>query len=187
MMNVPGYETSPAYTAGENVSLPAGKYVCRIEKAEPVSMSGWNALELHFDICEGEYTDFFKKKYDRDQRYNGRNAKWGCVFRQGYEGASLPFFKGVITAIEKSNTGYRWNGDEQKLVGLRVGVLFGREQFVTRDGELAWAVKPRFIRSIDALQSASVPEDKPVKQSATNTLTEQGFTNFDDNVDDLPF
>lgn len=39
----------------------------------------------------------------------------GGLFRQGYEGKQLPFFKGMITCIEESNEGYEWNWDEKRL------------------------------------------------------------------------
>ncbi len=51
-------------------------------------------------------------------------------FRQGYEGKQLPFFKGMISCIEKSNEGYEWNWDEKTLKGKKIGVLFGREQYM---------------------------------------------------------
>lgn len=47
------------------------------------------------------------------------------------KGNGLPFFKGVLTSLEESNPGFRWNWDESTLVGKKVGGVFGREQFRT--------------------------------------------------------
>ena len=161
MNKIQGYDESPAYT-GEGMTLPSGAYICEIKGAkDTVSGSGRKQLVLLLDIAEGEYKGYYQSRYRQDSEHNGTSAKWKGVFRQGYEGEkSLAYFRGMITSIEKSNPGYKWDWNEDGLKGKRVGVIFGREQFRGADGELHWCTKPLFIRSIDALKNARVPNDK---------------------------
>ena len=50
----------------------------------------------------------------------------------------------MITCIEESNEGYEWNWDEKTLKGKKIGVLFGREQYMM-NGQKKWATKARAV------------------------------------------
>ena len=118
---------------------------------------------------------------------NGTNAKWnnGGLFRQGYEGKQLPFFKGMISCIEKSNEGYEWNWDEKTLKGKKIGVLFGREQYLM-NGQKKWATKARAVRSIKGLEMSEIPQDK-LLDGSTSGFDTSGFDDEDESEEDLPF
>lgn len=45
----------------------------------------------------------------------------------------------------------------------------GREEFTANDGQNKWATKIRFIRSVDGLKNATVPEDKPLSNNTGST------------------
>lgn len=188
MNKIVGFEEAPAYT-GESSALPAGKYICVIKSAKEVQTQNKKGqLAILLDIAEGQYKGYYETKYKSDVERNSTNAKWGCVFRQGYEDRQLPFFKGMITSIEESNTGYKWDWDESKLKGKRVGVVFGREQFKASDGSLKFATKPLKVRSIQRLEQAEIPADKLLQSNETSNMWgQQGFTDLDGNEDDLPF
>lgn len=172
MNRIDGYEQAEAYT-GEWKSLPAGKYVCVIRSAKDAEYrSGKRHLALVLDIAEGEFKGYFERDFEARNKRNGVGTKWSnnAVFRQGYEGNQLPYFKGLITSIEKSNRGYSWEAsgwDENTLKGKKIGALFGREQFETPDGQLKWATKVTAIRSIDALEKCEIPADKPLVDNGT--------------------
>ncbi len=198
MNEIQGYYESPAFT-GEGAALPAGAYVCVIKRAvDEHPPGGKRRLALFLDIAEGEYKGYYQRRYQADMERDGTNAKWKGVFRQGYEGEKpLGYFRGMMTSIEKSNPGYKWDWNERGLKGKRVGVIFGREQFRGTDGELHWSTKPLFIRSVDALKNARIPEDKyaddaPKWGAPTGTASGQNsyqtdFYDIDDSEDDLPF
>lgn len=191
MERIPGYDESPIFTGGSN-ALPAGKYICVIKGANDVTASsGRKQLVILFDIAEGEYKGFYDAKYKSDCLSYGQNAKWGGVFRQGYEGRQLPFFKGLTTSIEESNPGYKWDWNEKGLKGKKIGLVFGREQFKASDGTVKWATKAVKARSIQKLGEEKIPEDKllpGVRTTAAAGPMTQGFVDLGNaDEDDLPF
>lgn len=192
MEKIMGYDESPAFT-GEG--LPKGKYVCVIKGAGVrQAKSGKSQFVLFLDIADGAYKGHFSERYNQDVKKNGQDAKWAATgtFRQGYGGKQLPFFKGMMTAIEESNDGFFWgqakdgsgreNWDENTLIGKRVGVVFGREQY-RAENDLRWSVKPVKIRSIQGLENEEIPEDKPLDDFTSAGFTPMGMIN----EDDLPF
>ena len=186
MQRIEGYDNAQAYT-GEITSLPAGKYVCKIEGArDTVTQTGKRQLVLMLDIAEGEYEGYFSAAYKRSQSNYGKDAKWsnGGLYRQGYEGKQLPWFKGLMTAIEAWNAGYRWNWDESTLKGKFIGIVFGREQYIGSDGQPRLATKALMARSPEGLETAEVPADKllPIAQTGAS-----GYVDLDASEDDLPF
>ena len=206
MLNKPqGYDEAYAYT-GESFSLPAGKYVCVIKQVSQTQTQNHRPqLALLFDIAEGEYKDFYQKQYNA-VKMSGNNPTWKGVHKQIMDGSSLPFFKGLMTSIEKSNPGYffPWGreNNEKTLQGKKVGMVMGREQFKASDGTLKWATKVMQVRSLDGLSDAEVPEDKPYEESATASSpypannpyigtpspVGDGFMNIPDGVaEELPF
>lgn len=211
MINKPqGYDESWAAT-GESQALPAGRYVCVVKQvAEQATQNGRPQMVVLFDISEGEQKDFYRKQYEA-AKSSSADAKWKGVHKQLMDGSSLPFFKGLMTSIERSNPGYvfPWGvqNNEKTLVGKKFGAVMGREQFQTQDGSLKWATKVVQIRSLDGLKDAEVPEDKPYtgavnpQGQAGQTGTQvpfiggmppqhdTGFMNIPDSIgaDELPF
>ncbi len=179
-----GYDAAPAYT-GESQALPAGGYICKILKAEETnSQSNRPMLVILFDIAEGEHKDYYRQQFDRIKQ-TSPDAKWGGVFRQLTDGSSTPFFKGMITSVEVSNAGYKWDWDENTLSGKLFGGLFGREQYQSGAGELRWSTKCQNVRSVETIRTGNfeVPEDKPL---SGQTAMPPGFTAANDDFD-LPF
>lgn len=201
MINKPqGYDEAPAYT-GEFMQLPAGLYVCKILGAKQEEFNGHGRFVMQFDIAEGEHEGFYQKQYNLEKQAN-QNAKYKGVHRQNMEENGLPFFKGLMTSIERSNQEYHFpwgvQGNEKTLVGKKFGAVMGREQFLTQDGEKRFATKIFQIRSVDGLKEAKVPEDKLLEETeqapamtpaADPALAADGFMNIPDGITDeeLPF
>lgn len=204
MRPIDGYEQAPAFT-GETISLPAGLYKLVIKQVSVIQdKSNREMMVLCFDIAEGsqqdgymnintDFKDFYKKQFEL-RRQSDPNAKWGGIYRQLTHGDSLPFFKGMITSIERSNPGYHWNWDEKTLVGKFVGGIFRREEFETGDGQIKMATKCIQLRSLEGLREAKVPADDLLTPSAkssqiTAVSDANGFVNIPDNAPDegIPF
>ena len=203
-----GYDQAQAYT-GEFASLPAGCYVCVIKQvSQTETQSHRPQLAVLFDIAEGDQKGFYQRQYD-NARKTGTDVKWKGVHKQIMDGSSLPFFKGLMTSIEKSNPGYtfQWGveDNERTLVGKKFGAVMGREEFLNQKGERRFATNVVQIRSLDGLKEAEVPEDKlltdadiaewnrthmPVQPApvADPSLAADGFMNIPDGIDEeLPF
>ena len=180
-----GYDEAQAF--GEFEILPAGGYKCLIKKVVcEKTQAGKQYLKIGFDITEGEYKDFYQKKFDNDTR-SPEERKWGgiwTVFTEGYNpGTTNPKFKGLITSVEASNNGFKFNFNEQELVNKKVGLVFREEEFEGQDGQVHTSVKPFFAVSYDKTEDAKIPKPK--------ILAEKGEA-FDDfttvsSDDDLPF
>ena len=192
-----GYDEAQAYT-GEFSQLPAGLYVCTILGAKQVEHNGRPRFVMQFDIAEGEQKDFYQKQY-RMAKQTDQNARYRGVHNQYMDGSGLPFFKGLMTSVEKSNSGYRFpwgtKGNEKTLAGKKFGAVMGREEFLTPEGQKRMATKIVQIRSVDGLKDAKVPEDRLLEDAPAAAPAPQygpadsdGFMNIPDGVDEeLPF
>ncbi len=184
MQKPEGYDETQAFT-GDFETLPLGGHICAIKQAKlDKTKMGKNVLILLFDIFEGEHKDFYKRDFER-RKENNTEAKWQGVYRQLTEGKSLSFFKGMITAIENSNSTYKWNWDESTLKSKLFGGVFGQEEYESNDGKVKLSTKCRWIRSVEQIRKGvEVPE---VKRITKKTTTSDGFYPVTDSDDDLPF
>ena len=194
-----GYDEAQAFT-GEFASLPAGCYICIIKQVSMVqSQKGRDQIAVLFDIAEGEQKGFYDRQF-KAARLQDPEAKWKGVHKQIMDGSSLPFFKGMMTSIERSNPGFSFpwgqKDNEKTLVGKKFGAIMGREEFLTSGGEKRMATKIAQIRSIDGLKDEKVPEDKLLGDDAGAASTpsqygpadENGYMNIPDGIDEeLPF
>lgn len=183
--------------------LPLGAYVCRVKKVAVQNTDYGEQLCILFDICEGEYKDFFSSEFAANTM---ADKKWKGVLRQWLpkdDGSekdewTKSSFKGMVTSFEKSNPGYQFDWNEASLVGKLVGIMFRNEEW-EYDGKSGWAVRPFKAISIDSVRSGdyTLPKDKPLKRAndygftspAPNAYqdTYSGFAPLPAESDDLPF
>ena len=145
-------------------SVPAGGYVCGIYEVEDVSEKEY--LKLSYDIIEGEYKGFYAKRTNKDG-----NKMALPIFYASYKDSVLSRFKGTITAIEKSNN-FKFNDDETKLKGKKIGFVFAEEEYAKDDGTVVTSLKAVQAHSVEAIKKGDfkVPDKKLLPQS-TNTST----------------
>lgn len=178
-----GYDEANAIT-GEFEVLDAGGYICEIRGAkEERSTTGKRMLAIAFDICEGEKKGFYQRKFDEDTR---QDKKWQGTYRQMLEGEkAVGYLKGIMTALEESNSNFKWDWDESKLKGLKFGGLFGREEYEKMDGSRSFSTKLRFIRSVEKIKSGDfqIPKDKLLPAKSEIAFE----TDFTADNDDMPF
>ena len=187
MEKVQGYDEAQAIT-GEYEKLNAGGYICKIINAkEEKSKSGKRMLVLELDIAEGDKKDFFRNRFNEN---SNPDKKWpaGAIYRQMLEGEKAAgFLKGLMTSLEASNEGFKWDWDEKKLANLKCGAIFGEEEYEKMDGSIGTTTKVKFIRTVKAIQDGNfkVPELKKLPEKG------EAFEDFVNSVtsenDDLPF
>ena len=187
MEKVQGYDEAQAIT-GEYERLNAGGYICKIISAkEEKSKSGKRMLVLTLDIAEGDKKDFFRNRFNDN---SNPDKKWpaGAIYRQMLEGEKAAgFLKGLMTSLEASNDGFKWDWDEKKLADLKCGAIFGEEEYEKMDGSVGTTTKVKFIRTIKAIQDGNfkVPELKKLPEKG------EAFEDFVNSVtsdkNDLPF
>ena len=190
-MKVPSYNKSNRKSSGGNFAqLPKGNYVCKIlSVAEHTSKTGKPMLKIAFDIAEGEYADFYKKKFDDDDR---EDKKWPAdavyymmIPSDGCQEFIIDQYDTFWANVEDSNNGYVWAGNEKTVKGKTFGGIFRIEQsqsdsgqvydhtrlFKTaiaqdiRDGKVTWVPKDKLVDGGKAAGSddfMAVPDDAPV-------------------------
>ena len=140
-------------------SLPIGAYECVIKDARlnHNEETGKNTLKISIDIASGEYKDYFLKAYENDTRID---RKWNnnAVRYLAYEGDNVSYFKGFLTVIENSNTGYKWDWDETKLKGKKVCGVFQYEEYEKQDGTRGIKVRLTKFRSLEKLKEIEVSD-----------------------------
>ena len=146
---------------------PVGGFICEIKTVEDVADREY--LKVGYDIAEALSEDqkefvgmYAKRKAERDFDYPTTVVS--------YKENSLPFFKGFVTALENSNKGYKWDNDENKFVGKKIGFVIGEEEYEGRDKNGMPKVKVRTYvaerHSVQAIKDGDfeVPEFKKLSQ-----------------------
>ena len=187
--------------------LPVGSYVAKVLKTEVHGREPDQSLWLYLDVSEGEYKDFFMKKFDAQTK---AGSKFGDVKFKGtyrlripnpdntkamYPESDLARMNDMIFRFEKSNPGFHWDGEELKLKGLTVGICMQEDSYngntFTKIAKLATA---------DDVRLGLVKDMKPKKHNGdaddtafittppapAETIDPQsGFTAIE--TDELPF
>lgn len=154
-------------TLTNTMTLTAGGHIVTILKAESaVSNKGIPMLNVYYDIKEGsEFDGFYMTQYNNRKKFNP-DAAYKGIYRQQMtdeQGNTNKFFKGLITAIEDSNPGYKWDWNELTLKGKKLGMVF-REEAYSYNGKTGYTVKPMYVCKASDAPAMPVP---PRKELAT--------------------
>lgn len=195
-----GKDYDKVQVGGGGKVLPPGGYVCRILKAKLTHTKDANLpmVEAIIDIVDGDYEQFFTKKYEENKKQHGKDAKFpnNAILRVvavDSEGNTRKNFKSFCTAIEESNQMEVPKDNDDAFIkaiqGKEIGVLFGREQFESRDGKLLWSTKPRWYRSVESI--LNMDYETPADVFLENSYPVASDANLPDNFsaaeDDIPF
>ena len=181
-----GYETTQVM--GGKKKLPVGAYVCKVLEAREESYGWGSVLVIHFDIAEGEYKNFYREQYEKQDK----NKKWKGVHR-----ISCPTddgtpkderlkkaFKTFIHHIETSNKGYTWDWNETTLRGKQFGGVFGEKEYEI-DGNSGFFTTMRYTCEVDRLDKVQLPKPLMLKKDGTSN-TNTSNTTWED-TEGLPF
>ena len=149
---------------------PVGGFICTIVDVEDVPHKEY--LRVYYDIAEALSDDQqkFVGMYTKRKQEKGYDCPSTVV---SYKEQSLPFFKGFVTALENSNPNYKWDNDETKFIGLKIGFVLAEEEYEGKDKNDAPKIRVRVYvaerHSVDAIKSGDfkVPELKKLAQATT--------------------
>lgn len=198
------YNQAAAYDGNGGPKLVPGGYICKIVGARTETVNGQNGpipkFVLAFDIAEGEYAGYFDAQFKRAKEQDANKAKWRGTYDSFIltkENTTNPYFKGLLTCIDKSNEPFQSvvNGqlNEALLKGKLVGLLFREEEYLA-DGKKKSVVKACAARSVQTIREGNfeIPEPKLLQGNAAGRNAapsfkpaDHGFTQVDD--DELPF
>lgn len=164
---------------GAYVPLEKGGHKCYVVKAEEMeSSTGKAMLKIAIDTAQDDtQPKFFRETFNKDNRPNKKWPAGGVVYQllMDDEGRTNRGFKTFVSALEKSNPGFtaHW-GDKfcDGLKNLRIGGIFGREEYIGNDMKAHWSTKCVQFRSIEDVENGNftTPEDKPLSEAAEATI-----------------
>ena len=111
---------------------PVGAYVAEIqavrfkEKNEKENVFR-DTIELMIEITEGECKGRYHEVYENQKERFGDDVRYKGVFKlipptDGDEDWRRRAFEGNLWCVEQSNDGYKWDWDEKKLNGKKIGI-----------------------------------------------------------------
>ena len=170
-------------------ALPVGAYECVIKDAR-VNLNeetGKKTFKVSVDIASGEFKDYFLKRFANN---TSDKPKWdnNAVRYLAYEGDNVSYFKGFITSVENSNTGYKWDWDEEKLKGKKICGVFQYEEYEKQDGSKAVKVRLNKFRSLDKMKDIEVSDSVKLlngKYMSIDDYNEQNESNTQKMIDML--
>ena len=156
--------------------IPDGAYIVGVKKVEDVSDKEFLRLEL--DICKGEYKNWYQQQYDADSRETKYWPRDGVLVRS-YKEKALPFFKGFITAITKSNPKFEWKWNEQDLKNKVFGIVVGTEEYLKNNGGVRTRPYIDSVHSVEAIEKGdyTVPDVKKLDPTKTTSKPAEPFVN----------
>lgn len=181
------------------MKLPKGAYICNILGVKQATFESNGVqksyLIVQFDIAEGEYVGFFKNQYEantnEDKKYKG-NTKVYIPVDDGsqQDGWTKNTFAKWTNSLEESNEGYKWDWDETKWKGKKIGLVFG-ETGTNIDGKDIVYIECRYPVSVEAVKTGKAGEAKFKAKNGYGQATNSGntdFVNVPDNIEEeLPF
>lgn len=143
---------------------PVGAYIGEIQASREVEQNGRPVVELFMEITEGEYKNRFHEVYENQKERFGDNVKYKGIFRlvpymKGDEDWRRKVFEENLWAVEQSNPGYKWDWDEKKLKGKKVGISI-RKRLYTYNGK-DWETTE--IGKLESIEEIKVGKVKPLK------------------------
>lgn len=166
--------------AGEFKPLPA--MIAGVRITNVVDVPEKEYFEIYCDITKGEYANYFKTLVDAGLKDTSRHIR-------SYKTNALPFFKAFITAVEKSNPGYKWDWDEKKLIGKGVIAVFGQEEFLDNDGNVRITTRVQEFRSVEAYKEGriKIPELKKLPETEKPKQESANLEPLELSDDEIPF
>lgn len=163
--------------------LTPGGYICRVVEVEDVPEKDY--LIVRFDIAEGGLKGYFT---ELSMQFGSWPAAGQMI--RSYKPTALRFFKGFVTALEKSNPGFRWdasvNADPNKAAGLRFGATIGEEEYL-KNGQVKTCMKARNVYSTATIEDGKFkfPEIKRLSPQAAAPVN--SFASFGEDDTPLPW
>ena len=172
--------------SGDFTTLPAGAYICVIRNVEDFADKEY--LKVTYDIAEGE----FKGYYD-EIRSNHPDWSWSGAYVKSYKEKALPMFKRFCSAVSKSNGNFVFDGntvnaDEKTLIGKRIGIVLGEEEYWSNSGDKRTRLYVSKEFAVDKIADQKIPNKKLLEDEGSKNESINSFINVPEGADsDIPF
>lgn len=153
---------------GGNYLEPGWQSGILLDAKETVTPWGDPSVTFFFDIVEGKFAHYFGD----DFKEQSGEKKWRGTLEQSLKDNGAKYFKGLITAIEESNPGYKFDFDLNSLKKKKIGIGFRRE-FYMKDGQEKSIVKAFTFRDVAKIADLEPPKDFRKKSASASAV---GYT-----------
>ena len=161
----------------------AGGYIVQITKVEDVADREY--LRVEFDFTEGEF-----KGYCAGLIKSGFKP---YSFIRSYKESARGFFKHFLSSLEQCNPGKfhadTFDGNEQSMVGLYLGIVLREEEYMKRDGTVGVGTKVYNFATQAAIRAKDykVPPVKKLDSAPAAVTPTAAAPAPAANTDDCPF
>lgn len=183
MKVIENYENIQA-SSGEFARPGNGGYILEIVNVTDVPYNEKTGkgdyLRIDYDIASGEFKGYYTAQ---NERFGG--GKWFANVIKSYKEKALGMFKHFTNCVEESNPGFKWNWQEDKLIGCRFGATLQEEEYEKNDGSIGTRLVVKDIKTVKQIMNGDfkVPETKRLVRAYTPV---SDFVALD-NSDPLPF
>lgn len=184
---VSGGKFTPFYEGGHKLQI--------MDIVETNSRAGKPMVVVYVDgSTDDRQPAYFTKQYNQDTRPNKKWPISGTIYivTEDATGQCTKTFKGFITCLKESNRGFEPTWGPQfcaKVRGLKIGGIFGLEEYLNTKGEVKTSVRHKFFCNYDVALEQTAPEVKKLANAPVQApVNNSGFMNVEASVDDeLPF
>ncbi len=169
--------------------LVPGGYIIGILDAKEVEYDWGSVLEVKFDICEGDFKNYYTNQYKNSQTEDKKFKGIYRIYIPKDDGSeqdewTARRFKSDIEAIEASNIGFHWDWDESKLKGKKVGAVFFEKEY-DFNNRRGFFTTLHSLRNVEQIRNEKfkIPPPKMLKGAKANNADISDIS--DDG--DLPF
>jgi len=166
MKPINNYDKVQGYATGAS-QLPVGGYIFKITgvRYENGQNGTSDRIIIAFDVADGEYTGFFKKKFDSDMNEDKKWKGTTTLYVPKEDGSEQDTWttrkmKTFTNALEDSNQNYHFDWDENKWKGLLIGGVFGEVHTVI-DGKQIKYTTFKSAHSVDDIRKGNFKLPKP--------------------------
>lgn len=185
MRVIENYENIQA-SSGEFARPGNGGYILKIVNVTDVPYNAQTGkgdyLKIDYDIAVGDFKGYYAAQ---NKRFGG--GKWYANVIKSYKEKALGMFKHFTNCIEESNPGFKWNWQEDKLIGCRFGATLQEEEYLNNEGEVRTKLVVKDIKTVKQIMDGDfkVPTTKKIDKPATAPASD--FVMLDDLDSQLPF
>ena len=189
---IPQYNGMKAEQTVFSNPLPKGGYVANIINAKIEDYSWGSVLVIAFDVAEGDYKDFFRRQFNANSKHE---KKWKGTYRivipnenSQYFESEKKSFNNLIYSLEASNSGYKFDRDEQKFKGKFIGVIYRNKEW-EMNGNTGWTTECGAVTDITSIRENTFKplKDKPFRNNSSVSVNTDNAVTVIETEEDLPF
>ena len=176
-----------AKKSSSNFLPPVGQYIAEIQGVRlDKSYSGdRDVIVCMIEIMEGDYKGQYHKVFEDQKERFGDGVKYKGTFTltpyiEGDELYIKSRFEQNLWCVQESNPGYKWDWDEKKLKGKKIGINVRENHYKGNDGTKKITTEIGQFETIGDVRSGACKDMNPriakaLKDEENNSSSSEGF------------